>query len=105
MKNSVLFGSLMAILFSLNTHANVKLESYQCPIEFEGVVDKVEDVDNQDHALAKVKVTFKNERGVRNSDFQLKSVNLLKHGMIRVAKGELYSVELRGDKVCDIRAI
>ncbi len=87
------------------SHANVQLKTLQCPTEFEGVVEKIEQASAVDSNLAKIKITFKNDRPLRGADFQEKSVEILKHGLVQVEKGELYSVALRGNRVCDIRAI
>lgn len=109
MLGSTLTLSLVATSFSFFAasvaQANVKLENYQCPTEFEGTVSKIEEVSKKDHSMAKIKVTFKNERPIRGSDFNEKTVTMLKHGMQQVYPGELYSVEMRNNRICDVRAI
>lgn len=106
-KHGALFVSA---LFGLNlvfnqASANVKLESYQCPTEFEGTVAKIEESSKKDHALAKIKVTFNNEYPIRGSEFKTKTVEMLKHGMLQVYPGEMYNVAMRNNRICDIRAI
>lgn len=104
MKVTTLTAFLLVALSSLSAKANITISNYQCPVEFEGSVAKIE-TPKKDHSLAKIKVTFKNEYDIRGSKFEEKTVEILKHGMIQVEPGALYSVALRGDKVCDIRQI
>ncbi len=92
-------------ILATSASANVKLANYQCPTEFEGTVSKVEELNGNESSLKKIKVTFKNERAIRGSDFQEKTVTMLKYGMQQVYPGELYSVAMRNDKICDVRAI
>ena len=105
MKSLTITTFLFIALSSIKAHSNVQIGNFQCPTEFEGTVTNVAQVDKKDHSLAKVKITFKNDYAVRGAGFNEKTVEILKHGMIQVEPGALYSVALRGNKVYDIREI
>ena len=93
---------LFIILFSYSAMGSVYMKD-SCLDRYEGIVVEVEDIDQIDHLMAKVKVKLEITKS--NSSDEYLEFKHLKHSLIKIKKDSEYIVGMNSGKLCLVEEI
>lgn len=94
--------SFLAIFFSFQAMGSLYMKD-SCLDRFEGIAVEVEDLDEVDHLMAKIKVKL--EITQSNSAEEYLEFKHLKHSLIKIEKGKEYLVGMNSGKLCLLEEI
>lgn len=94
--------SFIALFFPLSSAASMYMEN-TCQQRHEGVAIAVEDIDEVDHLMAKVKVKL--ELTYSDSPDRYLEFKHLKHSLIRIQEGHEYIIGMNNGKLCLVEEI
>lgn len=94
--------SFLAIFFSFQVMGSLHMKD-SCLERFEGVAVEVEDIDEVDHLMAKVKVKL--EITQSNTSEEYLEFKHLKHSLIKIEKNKEYVIGMNSGKLCLVEEI